>query len=214
MTKLRETSHSGPARAVSPPAAAPDGAEAFGELVRSHGSALIDLARMAGYEGAAASRLLAQSWSGALSARDSEPEAPGLDSSLRARVARVVAATAGLAPAGDGSDLRGSAQPGQAFLSDGDASDHGHWRVPPSRTDDLGSLDPTTVAATTRAALALLPPMQSAIVLLRDLHGWTAGEVDHALGLDAERQRRYLHLGRASVHGALVRELAAATHAS
>lgn len=52
-------------------------------------------------------------------------------------------------------------------------------------------------------ALAALPATQRAVVLLRDVVGWTAAEVCAHLGLSATNQRVLLHRGRKQMRHAL-----------
>ena len=46
------------------------------------------------------------------------------------------------------------------------------------------------------------------VFVLRDIEGWTSGEVCHALGLTASNQRVLLHRGRLKVRAALESYLA------
>ena len=52
-------------------------------------------------------------------------------------------------------------------------------------------------------ALATLPAEQRAVVTLRDIEGWPAGEACAALGLEETDQRRLLHGARTAITGAL-----------
>jgi RNA polymerase sigma-70 factor, ECF subfamily len=65
-----------------------------------------------------------------------------------------------------------------------------------------------------RAAIAALAPAQRLVVTLRDVEGWSAGEVCDALELTAANQRVLLHRARAKVRAALERHLAAAETAA
>lgn len=53
------------------------------------------------------------------------------------------------------------------------------------------------------AALGTLPPRQRAVVVMRDVEGFTAEEVREVLDLTAENQRVLLHRGRARVRAEL-----------
>jgi RNA polymerase sigma-70 factor (ECF subfamily) len=83
----------------------------------------------------------------------------------------------------------------------------GHWAVPPR------SVPPEEVllAAETRkhvaTAIRRLPPGQRAVVTLRDVEGWSSGEVCGVLELSEANQRVLLHRGRSSVRKALARYL-------
>ena len=55
--------------------------------------------------------------------------------------------------------------------------------------------------------IATLPPMQRAVVTLRDIEGWPADEVCDALELSDGNQRVLLHRGRSKVRADLERYL-------
>lgn len=59
-----------------------------------------------------------------------------------------------------------------------------------------------------RAAIDRLPPSQREVVLLRDVQGWSADEVCHALQVSESNQRVLLHRGRSRVREALAEYLA------
>lgn len=54
-------------------------------------------------------------------------------------------------------------------------------------------------------AVSRLPLPQRAVVVLRDVSGWSADEVSRVLRLEPEIQRRLLHVGRSRVRRALER---------
>jgi RNA polymerase sigma-70 factor, ECF subfamily len=60
------------------------------------------------------------------------------------------------------------------------------------------------------AAIRELPERQQEVIVLRDVHGWSADEVCAALELSATNQRVLLHRARSRVRGALERYLEAA----
>jgi RNA polymerase sigma-70 factor (ECF subfamily) len=61
-----------------------------------------------------------------------------------------------------------------------------------------------------RDAIALLPPRQQEVILLRDVEGWEPEEVSDALGLTAGNQRVLLHRARSKVRSRLESYLGAA----
>ena len=54
------------------------------------------------------------------------------------------------------------------------------------------------------AAIATLPPLQQEVMQLRDLEGWSAGDVCDELELSETNQRVLLHRARAKVRDALI----------
>jgi RNA polymerase sigma-70 factor, ECF subfamily len=53
------------------------------------------------------------------------------------------------------------------------------------------------------AAIATLPPKQREVIVLRDVEGWTPGEVCNMLGITESNQRVLLHRARVKVRDAL-----------
>jgi RNA polymerase sigma-70 factor (ECF subfamily) len=58
------------------------------------------------------------------------------------------------------------------------------------------------------AAIEMLPPNQREVIRLRDVLGWTSGEVCNALDVSETNQRVLLHRARAKVRRALESYLA------
>lgn len=85
----------------------------------------------------------------------------------------------------------------------------GHWRTPPAswRAPEDSVLDAET-RSQVEAALDGLPPRQRAVIVLRDVEGYGAGEVCQILDISAENQRVLLHRARAAVRAALAPYLA------
>ena len=81
----------------------------------------------------------------------------------------------------------------------------GHWTEPVKSWD--ASPDQRMLGAEARcvleAALAALPPVQRAVITLRDVEGWDSAEVCNALGLSAVHQRVLLHRARTKVRRAV-----------
>jgi RNA polymerase sigma-70 factor, ECF subfamily len=96
-----------------------------------------------------------------------------------------------------------SVDPGR-FLPADHALFPGHWAIMPTRwpTPEEGLL-----AGETRnviaAAIATLPAAQRTVIALRDVDGWSSGEVCDALEISAGNQRILLHRARSRVRNAI-----------
>jgi RNA polymerase sigma-70 factor, ECF subfamily len=81
----------------------------------------------------------------------------------------------------------------------------GHWASPPSSWAELP--EERLLSAETRTvverAIDALPPAQRAVILLRDVDGWSGPETRAALELTEANQRVLLHRARAKVRLAL-----------
>jgi RNA polymerase sigma-70 factor (ECF subfamily) len=87
-------------------------------------------------------------------------------------------------------------------LTDGDQAPPWHdpaWR-PPTAEEGLLAQE---LRARVQAAMEELPGPQREVVKLRDVEGWSAGEVRGALQLSEANQRVLLHRGRARIRSAL-----------
>jgi RNA polymerase sigma-70 factor (ECF subfamily) len=76
----------------------------------------------------------------------------------------------------------------------------GHWEVPPRSFGDVPLQD---FAAWAKAAADALPRAEREVLTLRDLEGWTAGEVCALLAINEAQQRALLRHGRSRVCAAL-----------
>jgi RNA polymerase sigma-70 factor, ECF subfamily len=85
----------------------------------------------------------------------------------------------------------------------------GHWATPPASWRELPEerlLSQETMAEIERV-VATLPPMQRAVLVLRDVEGLTAPEACQLLELTEANQRVLLHRARSKVRAALERYL-------
>jgi RNA polymerase sigma-70 factor (ECF subfamily) len=78
----------------------------------------------------------------------------------------------------------------------------GSWSAPPEPWPEDQLLGEETRDMIARA-IEELPPMQRAVVALRDVEGWSSEEVREALDISAGNQRVLLHRGRQRVRAAL-----------
>jgi len=93
-------------------------------------------------------------------------------------------------------------------LEPGDSRWAGWFKVDPGSFGSLENRSMTearTVAADAVSRLALAP---RAVVVLRDVAGWSGDEISQVLGIDPEMERRLLHIGRSRVRRALERAAA------
>jgi RNA polymerase sigma-70 factor (ECF subfamily) len=87
----------------------------------------------------------------------------------------------------------------------------GHWRAYPAdwgASPEIAAQDHETVRAAMQA-IADLPPAQQTVIRMRDVEGYSAGEVCVALDLTDANQRVLLHRARSRVRAALEVHLAA-----
>ena len=78
----------------------------------------------------------------------------------------------------------------------------GAWSAPPEPWPEDRVLADETRAVIDRA-IEGLPPMQRAVVSMRDIEGWSSEEVQEALEISPANQRVLLHRGRQKVRAAL-----------
>jgi RNA polymerase sigma-70 factor (ECF subfamily) len=94
--------------------------------------------------------------------------------------------------------------PDRFFPAD-DPSTPNAWVSPPRSWDGLPEerLLSRETAERINAAIQALPPAQRAVITLRDIEGWSAGEVSDRLGVSDGNQRVLLHRARGKVRQAL-----------
>lgn len=183
--------------------------DAFTRLVREYQPSLVRVARIYVSTQAAAEEVAAETWLAVLN---------GLDrfegrSSLRTWIFRILTNIAKTRGQREGRTLPFSAleDPGRVpeaalgadrFLDPDHPRWPGHWAVRPEPWPE-----DAVIAAETQARLAeaieALPPVQRAVISLRDVEGWSSEEVRNALELSETNQRVLLHRARAKVRRAL-----------
>jgi len=181
---------------------------AFAELVRMYHSSLLRVARIYVASRAAAEEVVQETWEAVLN---------GIErfegrSSLKTWIFSILANRAKTKAKRERrtipfSEFEPTRVPEAAleperFRSPEDARWPGHWALPPQPWPEDRLL-----AAETRDKLAeaieQLPPMQRAVLSLRDVEGWSSEEVCNALGLTETNQRVLLHRARSKVRTAL-----------
>jgi RNA polymerase sigma-70 factor, ECF subfamily len=97
----------------------------------------------------------------------------------------------------------------ERFFAAGESRWAGHWASPPHSWDDLpeGRLVSRETLGVIRSAIDALPPMQAHVITLRDVEGWSSGEVCALLEISDANQRVLLHRARSKVRGELERYL-------
>jgi len=78
----------------------------------------------------------------------------------------------------------------------------GAWSTPPEPWPE-DQLLATETRQVIERAIDELPPLQRAVVWMRDVEGWTSEDVQEALDISAANQRVLLHRGRQRVRAAL-----------
>ena len=183
---------------------------AFAMLVQQHQAQMLRVARMYVASQAVAEEVVQDAWLGILQ---------GLDrfegrSSLRTWMYRILSNIAKTRGQREGRSVPFSSLAGDDLDAPSvDASwfrdQHDRW---PGRwvsfpEDWRGIPDDRLLSAEVRslvgAAIAALPPMQAAVIRLRDVRGWGSAEVCNALDLSETNQRVLLHRARSKVRRAL-----------
>lgn len=182
---------------------------AFLEVVARHQGAMVLVAMAHALDREAAEAAVRAAWSEVIAGLDRFDGRPSLRAwitGIAAACARACAARDGGAPAAVlAAAEAGAPEPAVErgrFLGAGSVW-AGHWSDPPRRLPPGADLGTGAGAQVAGAALASLPPVQRAVVGLRDVEAWTAAEVCAALGIDPALERLLLHHGRARIRSAL-----------
>jgi RNA polymerase sigma-70 factor, ECF subfamily len=190
--------------------------DAFVQLVRQHGPAMLRVARLYVTSGAVAEEVVQETWLAALS---------GIErfegrSTFQWWLFRILTNRARTRAAAEGRSVPFTAlskrELGAAELSveadrfrgPGERWAH-HWTSSPQRWTELpeaSALSQETISIVERAAEAL-PPAQRAVLTLRDMLGWDSDEVCEVLEITAANQRVLLHRARTKVRKALEQHL-------
>ena len=90
----------------------------------------------------------------------------------------------------------------ERFLDDGHPRWPGHWSQPPDAWDEDALVSRETLEAIA-AAMEQLPPMQRAVMTMRDVEGLGSDETCQVLAISEANQRVLLHRARSKVRKAL-----------
>jgi RNA polymerase sigma-70 factor (ECF subfamily) len=191
-----------------------DGDEsAFEELVQRYHGPLKRLARSFGATDAVAEEIVQDTWLGALESLDRFEQRSSLKTWLftilknqaRRRAVREKRSVpfSSLKREGDEADDGGPVVDPARFQGE-DGCWPEHWANPPRRwSQPHVRLAAMEAREQIRIALATLPPRQQLVVVLRDVEGFTSGEVCEVLDLSEANQRVLLHRGRGAIRNAL-----------
>jgi RNA polymerase sigma-70 factor (ECF subfamily) len=186
---------------------------AFTELVDAYSPGLLRMARVFVRDRAVAEEVVQETWLGVLH---------GIDrfegrSTLKTWIFRILMNTAKTRARREARTIPFSA----AVRSDEPSvdpdrflpADHrypGGWMMGPSewRTPEAQLIEGETRDAILQA-ISRLPPIQKAVITMRDLEGFPADEVAEALGISDGNQRVLLHRARSKIRGAIEAELGA-----
>ncbi len=182
---------------------------AFAALVDKHHTSMIRVARLYVESAAAAEEVAQEAWLGVLQ---------GLGRfqgrcTLKAWIFSIVSNCAKSRGARDKrtvplsafareDDVGGASVDPERFLDDGHPRWPGHWCEPPKAWGEDELVSRETLAAI-RAAMEDLPPVQRAVMTMRDVEGLGSEETCQVLGISEANQRVLLHRARSKVRKAL-----------
>jgi RNA polymerase sigma-70 factor (ECF subfamily) len=191
--------------------------EVFVGLVRLYGPAMLRVAQLYGVSRAVAEEVVQQTWLAVLTG------IVGFEgrSSFKTWLFRILRNTAQTQAVREGRSVPFSALSDQelAVAEDPVEADRfrragerfaDHWRSSPdgwAQLPETNLLARETISVVERA-VASLRPVQRAVITLRDIEGWDAGEVADFLEISDTNERVLLHRARAKVRKALERHFA------
>lgn len=180
---------------------------AFMRLVREHTPMMLRVARLYVSSQAVAEEVVQDAWVGVLN---------GIGrfegrSSLKTWIFRILTNNAKTRGQREARTLPVSSLAGEDFAVDperflgDDTRFPGHWAAPPRRWDDEPErrLLADEALRVVEGAIAELPPLQAAVITMRDVDGLDAQEVCNALGISETNGRVLLHRARSKVRRAL-----------
>lgn len=183
---------------------------AFMALINQHYTAMIRIAMTYVANRAVAEEVVQETWLGVLQGLD------GFEarSSLKTWIFRILVNCAQTRKLRERRSVPfsalvdGGAEPTvdpERFFSDDHHRAAHHWSSPPRSWGD----DPEATFLSgeahgyIRRVIEALPPLQRAVITLRDIEGWATGEISALLGISEVNQRVLLHRARSRVRNAL-----------
>jgi RNA polymerase sigma-70 factor (ECF subfamily) len=187
---------------------------AFTQLVDRHHAAMVRVARVYVGSVAAAEEVAQEAWVGVLEGLDRFEGRSSVKSWIFAIVGNC-AKTRGarerrsvpFSSLGQEDDEAGPSVEPERFLDDGHARWPGHWARPPEAWDG-DALESRETLAAIADAMEKLPPMQRAVMTMRDVEGLESDETCRILGISEANQRVLLHRARSRVRKAMESYLA------
>lgn len=175
----------------------------FEQLIRMYQGTLLRVAQMYVSSRSVAEEVVQETWLAVLN---------GIDrfegrSSLKTWIFRILANRAKTRAQSEGRTIPFSSLGDSEPAVEPDRFDRGHWAALPDDWPEERLLGDETMSVID-GAIEGLPPMQRAVISLRDVQGWSAEEVRNVLELSETNQRVLLHRARSKVRGALEEYLA------
>ncbi len=181
---------------------------AFSRLVDLHHASMVRVARLYVGTVAAAEEVAQEAWLGVLQGLARFEGRCTLKAWIFAIVANCAKSrgardkrTIPLSALGPDDEGGASVDPDR-FLEDGHPRWPGHWSQPPEAWDEDELVSRETLEAIA-SALEKLPPMQRAVMTMRDVEGLGSDETCQVLGISEANQRVLLHRARSKVRKAL-----------
>jgi RNA polymerase sigma-70 factor (ECF subfamily) len=182
---------------------------AFAQLVDKHHAAMVRVARVYVGTVAVAEEVAQEAWVGVLEGLGRFEGRSSVKSWIFAIVVNC-AKTRGVrerrsvpfSSLGQEDEEAGPSVEPERFLDDGHPRWPGHWAQPPEAWDGDALVSRETLTAIADA-MEKLPPMQRAVMTMRDVEGVESNETCRILGISEANQRVLLHRARSKVRKAM-----------
>jgi RNA polymerase sigma-70 factor (ECF subfamily) len=182
---------------------------AFAQLVEKHHAAMVRVARVYVGTVAAAEEVAQEAWVGVLEGLERFQGRSSVKSWIFAIVVNC-AKTRGVrdrrsvpfSSLGQEDDAAGPSVEPERFLDEGHPRWPGHWASAPEPWDADALVSRETLGEIADA-MEKLPPMQRAVMTMRDVEGLDSEETCRVLGISEANQRVLLHRARSKVRRAL-----------